>query len=70
MDKEIILTGGSKVVKWKDKKFKRIGIDYEEDSAVLKAIDEIANKERWSRSKVVIAAVENYLKSRGVYPEG
>ena len=55
--------------KWIDKKFKRIGIDYEEDSPILKAIDDIANKEDWSRSKVVFAAVKNYLKSRGVFPE-
>ncbi len=55
--------------KWKDTKFKRIGIDYEEDSPILKAIDELAIKERWSRSKVVFAAVDNYLKSRGVFPE-
>ncbi len=55
--------------KWKDTKFKRIGIDYEEDSPILNAIDDIATKERWSRSKVVFVAVENYLKSRGVFPE-
>ena len=55
--------------KWKEKKLSRIGIDYPSDGPILKAIDEIATKERWSRALVVKAALENYLKLRGVYSE-
>ena len=55
--------------KWSKKGLSRIGIDYKTNSPILKAIDEIAIKERWSRALVLKAALENYLKSRGVYPE-
>ncbi len=31
----------------------------------MRQIDSLAEKERWSKRKVVVVALENYLKSRG-----
>lgn len=42
----------------------RIGIDVNDET--LKQVDELAEKERWSRRMVVSVALENYLKLRGV----
>ena len=47
-----------------DEKLTRIGIDVNEET--LKQVDEIKDKERWSRSMVTKVALENYLKLRGV----
>ena len=45
-----------------------IRITFDVKPEVNQAVKEIAEKERWSRRKVAIVAVEYYLKLRGVWP--
>lgn len=45
-------------------KLTRIGIDVDEQT--LKEVDELCEKEKWSRKKLVEVALEYYLKLRGV----
>jgi len=44
-------------------KLTRIGIDVNEKT--LKQVDEICEKERWSKKRVVEVSLEYYLKLRG-----
>ncbi len=49
-------------------KLTRIGIDV--DPEMLGQVDELAKKLDWSRAKIGKAALENYLKLRGVRNDG
>lgn len=46
----------------------KIRITFDVDPKVNQAIQELADKERWSKRQVAIVAMEYYLKLRGVYP--
>jgi len=46
------------------KKMVRIGIDIDKDSEFLKAVDDLCEKERWSRKKLAEVALETYIKMR------
>lgn len=46
----------------------KIRITFDVEPNVDKAIQELADKERWSKRKVAIVAMEYYLKLRGVWP--
>ncbi len=48
---------------------KKIRITFDVDPEVNKAIVELAEKERWSKRRVAIVAMEYYLKLRGCWPE-
>lgn len=51
-----------------DKNIIRISVDVDEE--IAKQVDELAEKERWSRRVVLKVALENYLKLRGYSKDG